>query len=176
MNSGDLLALYERMDQREHETRNKIDSRLQLQLAALTLFGTANAYILVKAVTDQAVGVAVFAVFVVSYLLNVALFVASCVHYVRALWGHDYECLPLARRLEEHWQKLEAYYQATSVMADQHMATAVREYFIKCASMNAEVNTIRSERLHHSVSYLVYSLPMCLVSGAISVVASLAST
>ncbi|MDR6992463.1 hypothetical protein [Luteimonas sp. 3794] len=172
MNSGDLLALYERMDHREQEARNKIDSRLQLELAVLTVLGTANAYILLKAVTDEAAGTAWFAIFLVCYVVNVALFVASCFHYVRALWGHDYECLPTARKIEKYWQELGSFYTTASNVAEQEMDAAVREYFIKCASMNAEVNTLRSQRLHHSISYAVYSLPMCFVSGTISVVAS----
>lgn len=166
MSQEELLKLYEKLYFHELDSRDKLTSRLQLSLAVLTALVGALGYILLRlnlAAASPAAGV----IFIVSYAIAVALVGSAGWHFIRALWNHSYECLPVATAIEDYRNELINTYKAFEDGAEDvstHFQDFLGRYFRECASKNAEVNKIRADRLHDSLSFVVYSVVPILIS------------
>src|SRR5690606_32632287 len=121
----------------------KLTARLQLSLAILTALVAALAYVVSRTSFQSGPGPFAVAVFLVSLASSTVLLCAAATFFIKALWGHSYECLPLANRIEEYRVLLadtyKDYTDGSRLSADYHKKFLVR-YFAECASLNASVN------------------------------------
>ncbi|PXX94717.1 hypothetical protein [Halomonas sp. LBP4] len=166
MSPEELLKLYEKLYFHELDSRDKLTSRLQLSLAVLTGLVGALGYILMR-LNLEAASPAAGAIFIVSYASAVVLVGSAGWHFIRALWNHSYERLPVATAIEDYRDELVETYKEFDDGAEDvshHFQDFLGRYFRECAEKNAEVNKIRADRLHDSLSFVVYSIGPILIS------------
>lgn len=179
MDDDKALLFYEKLYFHELDSREKLTGRLQLSLAILTAFVAAFAYVVSRTTFQSEPGSVAFAVFVASLASSAALLLAAAIFFIKALWGHSYECLPLATKIEEYRLLLtdtyKDYEDGELLSTDYHKRFLVR-YFAECASLNASVNERRYKFLHYCVSYTVYSLPALVLLGLAFKLGGFAST
>src|SRR3546814_8858614 len=111
-------------------------------------------------------------IFLVAYLIASCLIGAACYEFIRALWGHTYECLPVATEIEKYRAQLRSTYEEYEdgvEVSEKHFLEFMARYYSECSSKNAIVNSLRYDRLHDCSSYLVYAAPFLLVSGLVFV-------
>ncbi len=170
MDDERALLFYERMYFHELDNREKLTARLQLSLAILTALVALLAYIVSRTTLQSGPGPFAVAAFLVSFASSTATLSASAWFFIRALWGHSYECLPVATEIEKYRELLAETYKdypdGDSLTATHHKRFLVR-YFAECASVNASVNQRRYELLHDCVSCTVYALPALVLLGLV---------
>lgn len=179
MDDDKALLFYEKLYFHELDSREKLTARLQLSLAILTALVAALAYVLSRTTFRSESGPFATAVFLVSLAGSAVLLCAAATFFIKALWGHSYECLPLANKIEDYRLLLtdtyKDYTDGDRLSADYHKKFLVR-YFAECASLNASVNERRYQLLHDCVSYTVYSLPALVLLGLAFRLGGFAST
>lgn len=170
MDNRTAMAFYEKLYFHELENREKLTPRLHLSLAILTTILAALVYIGLRVSFSKGPGPAAAAIFLVSIVVATVLVSASVLDFVKALWGHTYECVPTATKIEEYRQVLLAHYAGMNdgnSTANEHFAAFLLRYFSECAAANATVNEVRYRLLHGSLSLLVYALPFLVAAGAV---------
>ena len=179
MDDDKALLFYEKLYFHELDSREKLTARLQLSLAILTALVAAFAYVLSRTTFQNQPGPFATAVFLVSLASSAVLLCAAAIFFVKALWGHSYECLPLANKIEEYRVLLAETYKDYSngdrLSADYQKKFLVR-YFAECASLNASVNERRYQLIHDCLSYTVYALPALVLLGLAFQLGGFAST
>jgi hypothetical protein len=166
MDDDKALLFYEKLYFHELDSREKLTARLQLSLAILTALIALLAYVVSRASLKGDAGPLANAAFLVSMACGVVLLTTAASHFIKALWGHSYECLPLATEIEEYRALLtETYkeYADGERLSTEHQKKFLVRYFAECAAMNAAVNQKRYKLLHDSISYTVYSLPALIL-------------
>ena len=167
MDQDKLLAFHEKQYFHELDCREKLTARLQLTLAMLTAIIAALAYIIVRTTFQSNPSPFASALFLVSMVSSVVLVGAAAIFFVRAVWGHQYECLPVATEIEKYRdllvQTYKDYENGAGLSSDYYQKFLIR-YFSECASSNAAVNRDRYDLLHDSMSNIVYSLPTLVVA------------
>lgn len=161
------LALHEKLYFHELDSREKLTARLQLSAAILTAFVGGLVYILYRLGVNIHPTPFAHAVFVISYVAAVALIAGASWYFVRALWNHSYECLPMATELEKYRTLLGATYQGFpdgDATATSHWEAFLVRYFSECAATNAAVNSTRYECLHKSTSFIVFAIPAAVIA------------
>lgn len=150
-------SLYERLYLFELECRESLVGRLQLSVAILTAFFGLLGFILVNVNPATQVHTAATALFGVSYLVACGLLCGATWHFVRALWGHTYECLPSAIEILKYQATLNEWFKFKGgrSAAKQHHNEFLVRYFAECATKNAKVNELRYEELHQFTSFIV---------------------
>lgn len=170
MDDDKALLFYEKMYFHELESREKLTARLQLSLAMLTGLIAVISYVVSRANVEAHPGAFAGALLLVSIVCGVVLLATAVRDYIRALWGHSYECLPYATDIEAYRVLLgETYkgYTDGESLAHKHYKQFLIRYYSECAARNAAVNERRFNLLHECTSYMVYSLPALVALGLI---------
>lgn len=179
MDDDKALLFYEKLYFHELDSREKLTARLRLLLAILTALLAAFAYVLSKTTFQSQAGPFASAVFLISLASSAVLLCVAATFFIKALWGHSYECLPLASKIEEYRLLLtETYKDYTNgdrLSADYQKKFLVR-YFAECASLNASVNEKRYGLIHDCLSYTVCALPALVLLGLAFKLGGFAST
>jgi len=167
MDADKLLLFYEKLYFHEFETREKLVARLQLSLALLTAAGGVGIYIFSKVDLSYRPSTGILVLFWISYLLSIATITRSCHWFSKALWGHTYQCVPIATKIEDYRIELHgayAHYEQGREISDRYFREFLSRYYRECASANAEINTDRQLYIHYSMRALVCSLPLLIVA------------
>lgn len=174
MEDKERLKLYKQLYFHELDARDKLTTRLQLCLAVLTAFVGALGYIFVRLNWDASAPIEKW-IFFVFYYLSVFFVCVSAWYFVRALWNHAYQFMPLAKEIEDYRSELHRTYKKYGEQDTKfYFQKFLLKYFMECASFNAEVNECRSKKLHYSFSFIVYSIIPIVVSVVVFVIGHMA--
>ncbi len=155
MNKKELISFYEKLYFHELELKEKIVARLQLPFAILlTLLGFLG--YLLNGYASEGSQTAVYA-FWVCFTVSVGLLATATRHFLRALWGHNYECLPDAKATDDFKISLEEYYDEASEASDG-LDDYLLQYYRDCSASNTKVNDGRSLELHKAYAFITYSI------------------
>lgn len=163
-----VLALHEKLYFHELDAREKLVQRLQLCLLVLSAIGSAWIYMLARIDFASTHPPFIHAIFLVTFLIASACVVASCYYFVRAFWGHRYECIPVAEEVEKYRSLLKQTYQPYQdgeATAAEYFGEFLIKYYSECAAQNAVTNSTRYDHIHESVSYIVYAIPFLFIAG-----------
>lgn len=162
MDEDKVFSLYEKYYFHEFDSRDKLVARLQLSLAILTAVVGFAVYLVAKVDIKGAYGSGAIFAFWFPLVVSAVCMLRACQWYLRALWGHTYECVPLASEMEKHRRSLVAYYEGRAEGLDSARSMfrkALLDYYIDCSSRNASINAGRYLNIHYSIRALVCSLP-----------------
>ena len=176
MTEEQVLSLHEKIYFHEIEAREKLTARLQLAFIVLSAIVAAWLHVLSRINFSWDVYPFVSAVFLVAYSIASCLIGAACFEFMRSLWGHSYECLPVAIEIEKYRALLRSTYETYEDGAEvskKHFSEFMARYYSECSSKNALVNSLRYDRLHDCTSYLVCAAPFLFVSGLVYVLAQM---
>lgn len=169
-------AFYEKLYFHELDAREKLISRLQFCMTFLVALIGAWVYVFSRLNFDAQAGMAGVAIFLVFYVVFSVLLIASSWHYAVAAWGHKYECIPSAEKIEEYRQTLHTFYKDTSggmQVAEDEFLAFVEKYMCECSSVNSLVNDARYKSLHDSMGLGIYALLPLAIAGITFLVAGL---
>jgi len=155
MNEKELIQFYEKLYFHELEMREKIVVRLQLPFAMLLALVGFLGYLINNFVGEgSSIAVAAF------WLLLVVggLVLAKAIqHFIAALWGQSYECLPDAKSTDDYKKSLDDFYEEPK-KASESFDDYMLQYFRDCSSSNTKINDKRSLELHNTYSFIIYSI------------------
>jgi hypothetical protein len=177
MDDYKTLAFHEKLYFHEMDSREKLIARLQLALAILSGLVGVWTYIVSSLDFNGHPGPFTWAVFLVSFATGSGLVATACFKFVKALWGHSYECLPVATEIENYRIKLHETYQEFSdgdETAVDHYRKFLIKYFSECSTHNAKQNALRYKLLHETASFIVYSLPLIFFAALTFILGGLA--
>lgn len=167
MDPDKALLFYEKLYFHELENREKLTARLQLTLGLLTVLVGVFSYMATRYNSKAVVTTGVDDVFFLLSALALLLLSAGAWFFVKAFWGHDYHCLPIATTIENYRQTLGTTYKDFvdgDTLASGHYRDFLLKYFAECASSNADVNTVRAHFLHRSNGYILVAIPAVILA------------
>lgn len=184
MNKQSLCELYEKTYFHEMEVREKIVGRVQINFALIATGFAVLSYMIRMLDFEQ--NHPIIGIFILSVLTCLAL-AAFCVrHLVKAFWGNVYEGMPVANEIDkyrtellEHAERISTYNNQypkaaqPEVNVNQEVSNFVYNKFRDCSSHNTKVNDIRSEHVHKSFAWLLYSSIPFLIASSLFVVGNL---
>jgi hypothetical protein len=164
-----LLELYEKLYFHEIESREQLNSRLQMPLTLIIALAGVLAY-LFQGFDRVLTGIASYG-FSILLTFAVLALLLGCYHFVRAAWGQTYLFLPYARATEDYSAELKSKY--TEYDAKYGTKTAqlffdeyLQRYFIDAATANAQINDVRSIHLHKTSRALIVTAVLAVLSFA----------
>ncbi|PTU32249.1 hypothetical protein [Stenotrophobium rhamnosiphilum] len=167
MDDDKTLVFHEKLYFHELDCREKLIQRLQLTLAILTGIVGGWMYIFSRLNFSGPSQPFVWAIFLVCFACGSVLLAIACFKFVKALWGHSYDCLPVATEIENYRIQMYDTYKEFSdgpETAAGYFRKFLIQYFSECAAHNAKQNAERYDFLHESVSCIVYSIPFILIA------------
>lgn len=184
MNKQSLYVLYEKTYFHEMEVREKLVGRVQINFALIATGFAVLSYMIRMLDFEQ--NHPVIGIFILSVLTSLALAFFCVRHLVKAFWGNEYEGMPIANEIDsyrikflEHADKIKAYNThypeeaQPEVDVDQEVSNFVYNKFRDCSSHNTKVNDMRSEHVHKSFGWLLYSSIPFLIACSLFVVGNL---
>lgn len=184
MNKQNLYELYEMTYFHEMDVREKLVGRVQINFALIATSYAIISYMLRMLDFDQ--NHPVIGLFILSVFTALALSCFCVRHLVQAFWGNEYEGMPTALEIDqyriellEHAEKIESYnveYPEAAqpeVDVNQQVYDFVYNKFRDCSSHNTKVNDGRSEHVHKSFAWLLYSSIPFLMASSLFVVGNL---
>ncbi|WP_104035109.1 hypothetical protein [Vibrio jasicida] len=184
MNKQSLYELYEKTYFHEMEVREKLVGRVQINFALIATGFAVLSYMIRMLDFEQ--NHPVIGIFILSVLTCLALAIFCVRHLVKAFWGNEYEGMPVASEIDnyriellEHAESIRTYntqYPEAAqpeVDVDQQVSDFVYNKFRDCSSHNTKVNDIRSEHVHKSFGWLLYSSIPFIIASSLFVVGNL---
>lgn len=167
MDRDKVLTLYEKIYFHELDSRDKLIARLQLSLALLSAAIGAAGYLVTKVNQEAEVNSLVIFAYWFPYLLSSACMAVACFWFIKALWGHTYECIPLTSSLDSYRSSLDTFYrdqEITHELPKSHFHDSIIAYYSRCSSANAAVNATRFLAIHMSMRALICSMPLLAIA------------
>lgn len=176
MDKKSLYNLYEKTYFYEMEVREKIVGRVQINFALIATGFAALSYM--SRMLDLEKNNILIIAFIALLLTSIMLSFICIRHLVLAFWGNEYQGMPTAIEIDSyrldllaHAQDIEKYnlqYPEAAqpkVYVDQMLYDYMYNKFRDCSSFNTKVNDKRSDNLHKSFRWLLYSsIPFLLAS------------
>ncbi|EHT4943698.1 hypothetical protein VV99796_03495 [Vibrio vulnificus] len=184
MNKQSLYELYEKTYFHEMEVREKLVGRVQINFALIATGFAVLSYMVRMLDFEQ--NHPVIGIFILSVLASLVLVTFCIRHLVKAFWGNEYEGMPIANEIDkyriellEHAERIKTYNTQypeeaqPEVDVEQEVSNFVYNKFRDCSSHNTKVNDVRSEHVHKSFGWLLYSSIPFLVASLLFVVGNL---
>ena len=160
--SPEMLALYERLYSAENQARENFSVRLQIPLAIAVSLLTAQGFLFFT--SDPAASKMYGAFIVVLAMAFIAVFFAGIVFF-RISSGHRYQYLPTPHELETFRAECEMHYMdepGAGRYLDQWIESAmggeILRHYVVCASVNATLNSERSQAVYGVHRVLLLSI------------------
>ena len=122
-------------------------------------------YLLFQVAEVAKFGAATQGVFVVSFVVALALGVTGLIDFTRATLTPEYRVPPTATELEKYRQKLLEHYKADLKLAHDHFLAHARGCYMRCQTQCAQVNAIRYQFIHDANICLAYGFGATAVAG-----------
>jgi len=184
MNKQSLYELYEKTYFHEMEVREKLVGRAQINFALIATDLAVLSYMIRMLDFEQ--NHPVIGIFILSVLTCLALVFFCVRHLVKSFWGNEYAAMPIASEIDnyrtkllEHAESIRTYntqYPESAqpeVDVDQQVSDFVYNKFRDCSSHNTKVNDTRSEHVHKSFGWLLYSSIPFIIASSLFVVGNL---
>ncbi|MBM4973509.1 hypothetical protein HYO27_22380 [Vibrio parahaemolyticus] len=184
MNKQSLYELYEKTYFHEMEVREKLVGRVQINFALIATGFAVLSYMVRMLDFEQ--NHPVIGIFILSVLASLVLVTFCIRHLVKAFWGNEYEGMPIANEIDkyriellEHAERIKTYNTQypeeaqPEVDVEQEVSNFVYNKFRDCSSHNTKVNDVRSEHVHKSFGWLLYSSIPFLIASSLFVVGNL---
>jgi hypothetical protein len=156
MDKKETFALYEKLYFHEIDSREKLNSRLQMPLALIVSFIGALAFMLQNFECEKFSGLSI--IFLILLAGSTLCLVRAIWFFIRSWYGNTYSFLPSAKDTEQYHSTLvEMYkqYARGDQLAKSHFEDYIRRYYIDCSSANTECNDRRSVYVHKTNSALI---------------------
>ncbi len=158
MNQGQLRELYEKLYFHEVESRDKINSRLQIPLTLIVTIVGATAFLLQNYPYEEfhlATWHAMFAFFMLASLiaLGFAIFFFS-----RSWWNNAYTFLPVAAdtiAYEKTLQETYGEFAEKNELVAKYLEAYITNAYVEYSSENAKVNDVRSAYIHRANASII---------------------
>ena len=155
----------------EQFRRNNYDNIISLPITLLALLiGGMAAIVMHGTLTD----------YLVRYSILIAMIPAgiSTYYLVRVYYGsnRNYDVLPEAKSIREHYEELTKYHEKLSDSSDQvHLSFQedLINWYCECSKINGIVNDQRMEYFHKSKMWLIVSIVLIFVLLCIKVIFNL---
>jgi len=184
MNKQNLYELYEKTYFHEMEVREKLVGRVQINFALIATGFAIISYMIRMLDFEQSHPV--IGIFLLSVFISLALSIFCIRHLVRAFWGNEYEGMPVALEIDNYRNELLVHAKniidynslypeeaQPEVDVDKEVASFVYNKFRDCSSHNTKVNDQRSEHVHKSFGWLLYSSVPFFIASSLFVIGNL---
>ncbi|WP_421293352.1 hypothetical protein [Aeromonas veronii] len=184
MNKQGLYELYEKTYFHEMEVREKLVGRVQINFALIATGFAIISYMIRMLDFEQ--NHLVIGVFILSVLASFSISFFCIRHLVKAFWGNEYEGMPIALEIDNYRTQLLVYAEEIraynslypeltqpEVDIDQEVSNFVYNKFRDCSSHNTKINDRRSEHVHKSFGWLLYSSIPFLIASTLFVIGDL---
>jgi len=174
MTKEKLFELYQKLYFHEFELREKLSTRIQINLAILLTISSALIYM--TRVLDLNQPLPVVAGFAVSIVFSLVCLVPAARYIKEAFWGNEYKGIPTANDTEQLRQEAENYENEINIYYEDYpdfsfmkpefssrreLKDYLYDHYAKCSSHNAEVNMFRNQCIHESTRWIINSsLPL----------------
>ena len=183
MDKAARKSLYEKLYYQELEAKDKIIARVQVVIAFILTSNSVLIYIVRNMDWRQASQ----ALCVITGLLIIffVLSICSTIFLVRSFWGNAFKYIPTPMEIDNYLNEMErhnrdlAHYRENEahnqklIDPQRKLDNWFYDELKKCASYNAEVNQIRSERLHQAVKFFLLSMLPLFFAGILFVASGL---
>ncbi|MGA4641283.1 hypothetical protein ACQKC8_22590 [Stutzerimonas stutzeri] len=182
MSEFDPLAFFEKQFLHEIDMKERITVRAQIAFAVIFTIATISTYIL--RVLDY--GSAPYAVgFIIPLMAaHFTCLAIAIVLALRAFWDNKFKYMPIASLIADYHAGLLRYNQEVaeynknqavdtplpSVDVGPSMSSYLSSKYVECASHNATINDIRSQNIHRSVGWILFSAAPLLIAAAFFVI------
>ena len=161
MNKEELYKFYEKLYFHEIDSREKINSRLQIVLAIIVGQISIVGYIL-KSFDKYEFSFIVFLLGVTLVFLGLAI-----MRFVFSWYNYEYEFLPTAKDTEDYRDTLLDTYKDfdnCDYLVEDALKNYIYNYFIECSTRNTLNNDTRSVNLHKTASNLIISFCLSAIT------------
>ncbi|MBX2834249.1 MAG: hypothetical protein KTR28_04665 [Micavibrio sp.] len=160
-----LSKFYERVYFHEIDTRDRLNSRLQLPFAVIvSLVGILGYFLRQIDVSQDGLWVNLFYLFFV--YSSVTLFIAVYL-FIKASHGNVYSLIPTSKKTNEYHAKLSDFYREYDTceeLTQNYFEQYMNNTYIECASKNTKLNEKRSALLHGSNNALIVTIVLTVIT------------
>lgn len=165
MNKEELFKFYERQYFHEIDMREKLNSRLQLPLAALLALSGFLGYMLQNKNPDIGGGPSmIFWIFYLAALTSIG----CALYFFRKSWfGPTDKLLPTAKTIEEYRKQLvDLYkdYENSEELVEKGLKESLYNYYVEFSSANTTNNDARSYNIYRTTVSLTVAMVLAFLT------------
>ncbi len=165
MQKKQVIELYEKLYFHEIETREKLNSRLQIPLTIIiSIVGLLS--FLLQNYEHKSYSTAEI-IFLISIAITFSILISAIFFFIRSWYNYTYSFLPTACETEEYRNKLIEMYQPYSEdvdLASKYFTEFLMRSYVECSSINTRNNDLRLLNLHKTNRQIVYTVAIAFIS------------